>query len=183
MKTKFNRSTFFFAWSLVLANLALRMGAQTVYTPYTFFNFAGQPGVPGSSDGIGSAAQFSLPQGVALDSATNLYVADNQNHQIRRIAPDGTVTVVAGSIGLTGYADGVGLGAPQFNAPMAVAIDTLSNLYIADTTGELIRKISPSAVVTTIAGQPGVKGHADATGTNATFNTPTGVGVDTSGNV
>jgi len=183
MKTKPNQLPLFLILSLVLVNLASWVDAQPVYTPYTFGNFAGQPGVVGSSNGVGNAAQFYLPQGVALDSATNLYVADTQNHQIRRIAPDGAVTVIAGSIGLAGYADGVGLGAAQFNAPMAIAIDTFSNLYIADTTGELIRKITPSAVVTTIAGQPGVKSHIDATGTNATFNTPTGVGVDTLGNV
>jgi sugar lactone lactonase YvrE len=183
MKTKFIQAPAALVALLFFANLAPWSGAQTVYTPYTFINFAGQPGVVGSSNGVGNAAQFYLPQGVALDSATNLYVADNQNHQIRRIAPDGTVTVIAGSLGLTGYADGVGLGAPQFNAPMAIAIDTSSNLYVADTTGQLVRKISPSAIVTTLAGQPGVTGHTDATGTNATFNTPAGVGVDTSGNV
>jgi len=183
MKTKLNLLTLFLAASVVLANVAPRAGAQTVYTPYTFSNFAGQPGVVGSANGVGNAAQFYDPQGVALDAATNLYVADNLNHQIRRIAPDGTVTVIAGSIGLAGYADGVGLGAPQFNAPMAIAIDVSSNLYIADTTGQLIRKITPSAVVTTSAGQPGVKGHVDATGTDATFNTPTGIGVDTSSNL
>ena len=183
MKTKLHQSTILLAVLLAVGNLAPRLVAQTVYTPYTFINFAGQPGVIGSSNGVGSAAQFYNPQGVALDAATNLYVADELNHQIRRIAPDGTVTVIAGSIGLMGFADGVGLGAPQFNAPMAVAIDTKSNLYVADTTGQLIRKITPSAVVTTLAGQPGVKGHTDATGTNATFNTPTGIGVDSSGNV
>src|SRR5215471_13625997 len=132
MKTNLNPSTLVLASLLVLANLAAPISAQTTYTPYTFTNFAGQPGVPGSSNGVGNAAQFFSPQGVALDAATNLYVADNQNHQIRRVAPDDTVTVIAGSIGLAGYADGVGLGAPQFNAPMAIAIDTSSNLYLAD---------------------------------------------------
>lgn len=168
---------------LALASTPLSVRAQTIYTPYTFTNFAGQPGVPGSANGVGSAAQFFNPKGVALDAATNLYVADLQNHQIRKVAPDGTVTTIAGSIGLAGYADGVGLGAPQFNALMALAIDSSSNLYIADTGNDTIRKLTPSAVVTTIAGQAGVPGNLDGNGTNATFKTPTGIGVDSSGSL
>ena len=166
-----------------LASMALSARAQTIYTPYTFTNFAGQPNVLGSANGVGNAAQFFNPRGVALDAATNLYVADLQNHQIRRVAPDGTVTTIAGSIGLVGYADGVGLGAPQFNALMALAIDSSTNLYVADTGNDTIRKITPSAVVTTIAGQAGVPGNLNGDGTNATFKTPTGVGVDSLGNL
>jgi sugar lactone lactonase YvrE len=168
----------------VLVNAIAPMArAQSIYTPYTFANFAGQPTVAGAANGVGTNAQFSLPEGLALDARTNLYVADLQNNQIRKVGPDGTVTVVAGSLGLAGYADGVGLGAPQFNLLMALAMDTATNLYVADTGNNTIRKITPAGAVTTFAGQAGVAGNLNATGTNATFHTPTGVGVDSSGNV
>jgi hypothetical protein len=182
-KNVFHSTAFSTLIALAIAVMPPIASAQSIYTPYSFTNFAGQPALPGSANGIGSAAQFSLPEGLALDAATNLYVADLQNNQIRKVAPDGTVTTVAGSIGLAGYVDGVGLGAPQFNMLMALAIDTTSNLYIADTGNNTIRKISPSAVVTTIAGQAGITGNINANGTNATFHTPTGIGVDGSGNL
>jgi len=75
---------------------AIQARAQSIYTPYAFTNFAGAPGGPGSADGIGSAAQFNVPHSAAVDSAGNVYVGDTFNHTIRKIAPGGVVTTLAG---------------------------------------------------------------------------------------
>ncbi len=162
---------------------ATQSRAQSIYTPYAFTNFAGQPGVSGSTDGIGQAAQFYLPHGVALDSATNLYVADTQNHVIRRITPAGVVTTIAGSAGRHGNVDGVGSGAAQFNSPIGLSVDSAGNLYVGDSANQTTRKVTPAAVVTTLAGQVGVIGSTNGTGSGASFNSPQGTSVDSAGNV
>src|SRR5947208_1183282 len=91
-------------------------------TQYAFTNFAGMPGVPGSTNGTGSTARFSYPQGVAVDSAGNVYVGDTLNVTIRKITPAGEVTTLAGSAGQSGSDDGIGSGA-AFNRPCGVAAD------------------------------------------------------------
>src|SRR5258708_4773010 len=87
--------------------LAGSLGAQSVYTPYTFTTLAGLAVNPGSADGTGSAARFNSPSGVATDSSGNVYVADSYNHTIRKITPAGVVTTLAGLAGITGSADGI----------------------------------------------------------------------------
>jgi sugar lactone lactonase YvrE len=143
---------------------------------------AGTAGTSGSADGTGVAALFSNPYGMAIDSADNLYVADNGNAVIRKITPAGVVTTLAGSKGVLGSADGTGTAA-QFNQPTDVAADAAGNVYVADTGNELIRKITPAGVVTTLGGAPGIVGSADATGSNASFNGPAGVAADAAGNI
>jgi serine/threonine-protein kinase len=141
--------------------------------------FAGSGSV-GSADGTGTAASFNNPQGLAVDAADNIYVADTGNNKIRKITSLGVVTTFAGS-GSAGSADGTGVAA-SFNAPQGVAIDNLGNVYIADTGNNKIRKITPAGVVTTIAGS-GVAGYFDANGTSAQFNAPIGIAVDAISNV
>ncbi len=143
---------------------------------------AGLAGVTGTADGVGRAARFNNPYALAVDSAGNLYVADSDNHTIRKITPAGAVTTMAGSAGTAGSADGTG-SAAQFNAPAGVAVDGTGNVYVADYTNYTVRKISPGGVVTTIAGQAGVYGSVNGTGTAALFSGPSGVAVDGSGNV
>jgi hypothetical protein len=144
--------------------------------------FAGQAGVPGSQNGTGTAAQFSNPVGVAVDSSDNVYVVDQVGNAIRKITSAGVVTTFAGDEGVTGSIDGTGSVA-RFNSPYLITIDGSGNLYVADEKNDEIREITQAGVVTTIAGAPKVQGHSDGTGANASFNSPLGVAVDSSGNV
>ena len=141
--------------------------------------FAGS-GTQGSTDGTGTAASFSSPRGLTVDSSGNVYVADTGNHKIRKITPAGVVTTFAGS-GDANSTDGTGTAA-SFNAPKGIAIDSSGNVYVADTGNHNIRKITPAGVVTTLAGS-GTQGSTDAIGIAASFDAPRGVTVDSSGNV
>ena len=121
--------------------------AQTNYEPYLFTTLAGEAPY-GSTDGKGSAARFNQAYGVATDSAGNVYVADTYNSTIRKITPDGTVTTFAGAAGEKGSVDGTGSGA-RFYAPYGIALDSLGNVYVADTGNQTIRKITPDGIVST----------------------------------
>ena len=155
--------------------------AQTYTTPYTFTTFAGD-GVPGLADGTGSAARFTQPLGTAADNAGNVYIADYYNNMIRKITPAGVVTTLAGSADTGVDADGTG-NAASFYQPSGVAVDSSGNVYVADTYNYTIRKITPAGVVTTLAGLAGNGGSEDGTGNAASFYQPSGVAVDSSGNV
>jgi hypothetical protein len=138
---------------------------------------AGSEGVYGSADGTGSAASFSAPRGITTDG-TNLYVADTFSSTIRKIViSTGAVTTLAGTAGVYGSADGTG-SAANFNNPFGITTDG-TNLYVADTYNNTIRKIVISTgAVTTLAGTAGVYGSADGTGSAANFNTPFGITTD-----
>ncbi|HUI67542.1 MAG TPA: hypothetical protein VL087_04990 [Nitrospirota bacterium] len=137
----------------------------------------GSAGISGSNDGTGTAALFQAPCGIATDG-TNLYVADTGNNTIRKVViSTGVVTTLAGSAGVPGSADGTGAAA-TFNLPFGVTTDG-TNLYVADTGNNTIRKIVISTgAVTTIAGSAGVSGSNDGTGAAALFNTPYGIATD-----
>jgi hypothetical protein len=144
---------------------------------------AGTVDAYGSSDGTGAAARFYEPQGVAVDVAGNVFVADHGNNTIRKITPSGVVTTFAGTAGSSGSADGTGAAA-RFNGPQGVAVDVAGNVFVADSGNHTIRKVAPSGVVTTLAGSAEADpGSADGTGAAARFNSPAGVAVDGSGNV
>jgi streptogramin lyase len=172
-----------------LALLPLAALSQANYaTPYTFTTIAGKVGIIGSADGTGSAARFSYPISVAVDTNGNVYVADCGNSTIRKMTPLGTrwvVTTMAGKAGVTGSADGTG-SAARFNEPYRVAVDSAGNLYVADFNNCTIRKVVPVGtnwVVTTLAGRAETPGAADGTGSAARFYGPTSVAVDSAGNV
>jgi len=143
---------------------------------------AGSSGQAGSADGKGSAAQFDGPQGVGVDGAGNVYVADTNNYTIRKVTPAGDVTTLAGAAGQGGSEDGKG-GAAQFNDPVGVAVDSSGNVYVADAANDEIRKVTPAGVVTTLAGAAGQNGSADGKGSAAQFNYPEGVAVNKAGTV
>ena len=119
---------------------------------------------------------------MAVDGSGNLYVTDSLSDTIRKISSSGVVTTLAGSANQIGSADGSGANA-LFHFPAGVAVDTSGNLYVADTFNNTIRKITPTGVVTTLAGSAEATGSVDGTGMNARFNQPWGVAVDNSGNV
>ena len=144
---------------------------------------AGRAGRTGSTDStIGSSARFNSPQGVAVDSAGNVYVADAGNNTIRKVTPAGAVTTLAGTAGTAGYADGTGAAA-RFNGPLSVAVDSSGNVYVADIYNFVVRKISTAGAVTTPYGQAGVPGRLDGIGTGALFNAPVGVAIDSANNL
>jgi sugar lactone lactonase YvrE len=143
---------------------------------------AGTDHVSGSLDGQGLNAMFDHPGGVAVDANADLYIADTANNIIRKIAPGGFVTTLAGKAGVTGSADGTG-GAASFNAPFGIAVDGNGNVFVGDSGNGVVRMITPAGVVTTIAGKAGVKGSTDGTGVAALFSSPYGVAFDTSGNL
>lgn len=136
-------------------------------------------GAQGYLDGVGTAARFNHPYGVATDAAGNIYVADTDNHRIRKISPDGTVTTIAGT-GVAGFANG-NTGNAAFNAPTGIVTDASGNLFIADNGNNMIRKIS-GGMVTTIAGS-GNFGFADGNAANASFKGPFGLCLDAQGNI
>jgi sugar lactone lactonase YvrE len=106
----------------------------------TLSTFAGS-GVPGTADGLGTAAQFSHPTSLCVDISGNLYVVDQGNNEIRRITPDGYVTTLAGSSTQNVSADGGG-SAAGFNSPFGITIDKNGILYVSDAGGNKIRKIT-----------------------------------------
>ncbi len=134
----------------------------------------------GSADGVGANASFNQPLGLAQDAAGNLYVADSGNNTIRRIAPDGTVSTLAGAAATSGSADGTGANA-RFNSPRGMALGPDGDLYVADNNNHLIRRITTAGVVTTYAGS--VPGYADGAPLAAKFNSPAAVAVAANGDV
>ena len=143
---------------------------------------AGLAGQFGLADGTGSGARFTYPQGVAVDSTGNVYVADTSNSTIRKITPAAVVSTLAGApIAGEDSTDGPGSAARFYN-PVGVAADSAGTVYVADTVNNAVRKITPVGVVSTLAGQASA-GSADGTGGAARFNLPAGVAVDSAGAV
>ena len=123
----------------------------------------------GFADDKGAAAKFNNPFGVVADAAGNLYVADASNNRVRKVAPDGTVSTLAGNAN-PGLLDGKGASA-QFNNPYGVTVDAKGDLIVLDTLNHAIRKVTAGGDVTTMAGV-GIAGFVDATGAAARFNRP-----------
>lgn len=134
-------------------------------------------GTSGTLDGTGVAAQFNEPYGITTDG-TNLYVADRNNHTIRKIViSTGVVTTIAGQAGVPGFANGIGLAA-TFNQPMSITTDGI-NLYVGDWNNFTIRKVViATGAVSTLAGTVGVPGDDNGIGTAATFYGPRGITTD-----
>ncbi len=146
----------------------------------TVTTLAGKAGFSGSADGTGGAARFGRSQGLAVDAAGNLYVADMENSTIRKVTPAGGVSTLAGMAGQTGSADGAG-SAARFYLPFGVAVDGAGNLYVGDSANGTVRVVTPAGLVRTLAGKAGSFGNVDATGAAARFGTPWGVAVDSVG--
>jgi sugar lactone lactonase YvrE len=143
--------------------------------------FAGN-GKQGDVNGPASSAEFNIPGGIAFDPSGNLYVADTYNFSIRKITPSGTVSDFAGSKINSGYLNGTGTGA-EFSNPVAIASDSLGNLYVSEgSINNCIRKITPAGVVTTLTGTQAA-GFADGNLGTAIFNNPAAIAIGPKGNL
>jgi len=133
--------------------------------------------------GPATSAQLGLPGRIALDSSGKLYIADGANNRVRLIS-GGTITTVAGTTTAGFSGDGKAATAAQLNDPIGVAVDSSGNLYIADAGNNVIRKVTTSGTISTIAGN-NTAGYSGDTGdaTKAQLNDPVAVAVDSSGNV
>ena len=134
--------------------------------------------------GPATQATLSWPEGVALDGAGNLYIADMNNHRIRKIDSTGMITTVAGTGGLGFSGDGGPASQAQINSPTGVAVDGAGNLYIADTGNHRLRKVDSTGMITTVAGTGGLGFSGDGgPASQAQINSPEGVAVDGAGNL
>ena len=151
----------------------------------TLTRFAGNGRAGNSGDGGPAlAAQLSFPMGIAIDAAGNVFVADRDASVVRKIAANGTITTVAGS-GTPGYTgDGGAAISAQINGPFGIALDSAGSLYIADTTNNVVRNVSPDGTISTVAGTgtPGYLGDG-GTARSAWLNGPEGVALDAAGNL
>jgi len=176
MRTIHRTLTALTLWALT----AVQGLAQSTNEPYAFTTLAGGGGF--SANMAGSAVRFWFPAAVTVDSAGNVYVAENGNNTISKVTAAGVVTTLAGRPGSLGSANGTGSTA-RFDSPLGGAADGAGNVYVADTANNTIRKVTPAGVVTTLAGQAGSFGSANGTGSAARFGYPTGVVVDGAGHV
>ena len=135
---------------------------------------AGLDGVEGFADGMGASARFRLPAGVAAAPDGNLFISDTASQLIRRLAPDGSVTTLAGSATLSGWEDGV-QGLAKFSNPGALTLTEDGRLIIADTANHALRSLTPDGTVTTLAGRAAASGSANGPGTSARFHFPAGL--------
>jgi hypothetical protein len=136
-----------------------------------------QGGSGGAAVGASGAALAGISTGVGIvmDSLGNLFVSNFSQHTILKITPAGVASVFAGSNGVSGTTDATG-SAARFNNPEGLAIDSSDNLYVGEAGNHAIRKITPAAVVTTLAG--GSEGDDDGTGAAAKFSAPAGLVCD-----
>ena len=141
--------------------------------------FAGRVGIDSSVDGTGTAASFSNPQRIAIDSSGNLYV--NEYYRVRKITSAAVVTTLAGS-GTNAYANGTGTAA-SFSVLGGAAVDSSGNVYVVDNNGHTVRQITSAGVVTTFAGSANTSGTTNGTLTASRFKFPQGITIDSSGNL
>lgn len=135
---------------------------------------AGSAGEAETMDGVGPAARFGAPYGIALDASGNVYVTDVTAHTLRRITPGGVVTTLAGAANQAGNADGAGAAA-RFNSPQGIALDPAGTLLVTDGNGSLVRRVTPAGVVTTFyVAEPGAGMNAIAVGADGYVYVSTG---------
>ncbi len=139
--------------------------------------FAGLAGTSGAVDGPAASARFNTPSRLVFDREGHLLVADSANHAIRRIAPDGTVATVAGALGTAGAADGPAAAA-RFNSPAGIAINSIGDIFIADSGNYTVRRLDRAGNVSTLAGTAGQRGTTNGTGAAARFGFPSSLAVD-----
>jgi uncharacterized protein (TIGR03437 family) len=173
------------AIGLGLALVAVIAASSGIAQAQTISTIAGTGAAAYAGDGVfASQAPLNNPRGIAVDAQGNIYIADTLNHRIRRFSVGGVITTVAGN-GTGGFAGDGGLAInASLNQPEDVWIDAAGNLYIADSSNHRVRRVSPSGIISTIAGIGSFGYNGDGiAATSAQLNRPTGVVVDASGNV
>lgn len=159
-------------------------GSQTATGPnFTYIASAIVSTLAGNSNegfvnGTGANAKFNYPVGICIDASGNIYVGDAFNHAIRKVTQAGVVTTFAGST--QGFTNGTGAAA-MFNLPAGICLDASGNFYVGDIANYAVRKMSSSAVVTTLAG--GTEGNMNGQGAAAQFDLPMAVCTDAQGNI
>lgn len=168
--------------SLIVVD-AMNHSLRRISSDTTVTLLAGGGGNFGRSDGTGPRARFNFPQGVAVHSSGDVYVADGRGNSLRRIFSGGeTLTILPGTASAGTYLDGPA-GTATTDYPSGVAVGADRTLYFCEYQSHTIRRMRASGEVETIAGRPGVAGSADGRGEAARFRFPTGVAVDEAGNV
>ena len=166
------RFTSLLFFSALIGGLAQPLSAQG----FDWQTLAGSTRGPGSQDGTLAETRVGGLSGVVADAAGNLYFTDAANHTIRKLSAAGISSTIAGMPGQAGSDDGTGEAA-RFMGPAGIAINSEGVLFVADTANQLIRRISVTGEVTTLAGQPGITGTSDGPGAEAKFNYPQGIAV------
>jgi len=166
----------------IAADVAIAVDVDCGSAPLVFRHLAGDAGGPGALDGVAGRALLRGTRSIVADDAGNIFVADSENHAIRRIDARGETITLAGRLGVPGHADGRG---PHslFQSPRGIALAPDGSLVVADTGTQTIRRVSTSGEVTTIAGKPGEFGTADGSGNDARFCFPAAVAVEPDGSI
>ena len=145
----------------------------------TTFAGSGQSTV---KNAIGTEASFNYPYYIRMDQSGNFYVSDWNGHVIRKITPNGMVTTLAGVANSSGYVNGAGAVA-KFKNPCGLHVDNAGNIYVADVSNKMIRKITPDGLVSTLAGSNDRASKIDGTFAVTRFIHPHGIAGDTNGNL
>lgn len=159
--------------------IAAEEATANTYTQVVTMAGNGNANEGGFLDGIGNNSAFKIPACMVTDAAGNVYIADFNNHCIRKMTPERVVTTIAGN-GESGYVDATGKAA-QFSYPYGITIDAAGNLYVGDSGNDAIRKITSSGVVTTYAGNG--SGYVDGPVSIAKFYGVSGLAIDKTGNL
>jgi hypothetical protein len=176
MKTAFFN---IFLVSTFLSVTTNKINGQNIYT------IAGIGTYGFSGDGAAAtSAQLKAPNGVAVDASGNIYVADRDNHRIRKINTTGIISTIAGT-GVAGYSGDGGMAInAQLDTPWGVAVDGIGNVYIADYVNSRIRKVNTSGVITTVAGIGNISGGGDGFAANISYvGYPSNIALDATGNL
>ena len=169
--------------------LGLSLNGIFLTVAWAQFSYVVSPlagGLGAGDQGPARAAPLQQPEGLAIDPAGNIYIADSADHRVRRISPQGIITTVAG----TGVAGLSGDGGPaiqaQLNSPYGLAVDRAGGLYIADLGNGRVRRVGPDGKIATVAGGGNLTPGAEAEGGPATLaklSAPRNVALDAAGNL
>lgn len=168
------KKTILFVIAPLVFTTAATIEGQTIYEPYGFTTIAGKAGASGAIDGSGPQARFGSPSSLAFDAGGNLYVAEASNNKVRMLTPTATNWIVSTVVDL------------PFDNPQAIAVGPAGDIFVGDYSHFTVRQVirsSPKPTVAIVAGSADHSGSSDGPGTVARFNSPSGLAVDSAGNI